>query len=367
MNDKIPEKTERPNDIRVKIKLPEELTIPIDKDIVLVNSDTNKIVKVKPKQNEVKLKFVGGKSYINDSMFDYTIFIFNRSNGYIKINDSLFYGNIFVTPKESEIEVINILPVEKYLFSVVPSEMPLSFPLEALKAQAVIARTYSYYFIAKYRDARNFDVDNTIMYQVYNGFDFKSSKEDLQKLEKALEETKNLIVTYDKKPILAYFHSNSGGKIRSGLDYFGKNSDFKYLVAKDDPYSLGEKNDKWTNTLAIDLFKKKLGIVGDLTNDVTLEMFSYNKDGFVDRFSYDNKNKFTAKEIRKNIGYFELKSERFKVELDSQNLLFLGIGFGHGVGLSQYGAKGMASKNFNYKEIIGFYYPETTISKYNIE
>ncbi|HOV14928.1 MAG TPA: SpoIID/LytB domain-containing protein, partial [Spirochaetota bacterium] len=328
---KIPEKEEKNKEIRVKLKLEDELKISINKKSVIMNNITNKKIKLKWNQKEIKIKHKDKKNYFNDNEFDYDILIYSTSVEPIKINDRSYFGKIYLIPKQEEIEIINILPVEKYLISVVPSEMPLSFPLEALKAQAVIARTYSYYFIEKYRDKRNFDVDNTVMYQVYNGFNFKFDSNLIQKLESAVNETKNQIVFFQDKPILAYFHSNSGGKIRSGLEYFGKNSDLPYLVSKEDPYSIGEKNDKWSYEMQLNTFKNKLGIINDLTND----MFIYNNNGFVDRFIY-GKDIWSSKEIRKKIGYFELKSERFKIEVNNTNLYFSGIGFGHGVGLSQY-------------------------------
>ena len=92
-------------------------------------------------------------------------------------------------------------------------------------------------------------------------------------------------------------------------------------------------------------------------------MFEYNETGFVRNFTYNNVN-YSSKEIRKKIGYFELKSERFKVEIENDKLTFYGIGFGHGVGLSQYGAKKMAELGHNYKEIIEFYYPATKIIQF---
>ncbi|HPO50184.1 MAG TPA: SpoIID/LytB domain-containing protein, partial [Spirochaetota bacterium] len=274
--------------------------------------------------------------------------------------DNFYFGKIQITPLVSGFEVINTIPIETYLLSVIPSEVPLSFPFEALKAQAVIARTYSYYFIEKYRNSRNFDVDNTIMYQVYNGFNIKTDKKNMEKLKKALFSTTNKILIHNDKPILAYFHSNSGGITRSGSEYFGKSSDFEYLKSRDDPYSIGEKNDKWDYSLDLETFKNKLGIKNEITEDLSENMFEKDSNAFVKKFIYKDV-AYQTKEIRKKIGYFELKSERFKIKIEENNIIFSGIGFGHGVGLSQYGAKKMAELGFKYEQIVNFYYPKTQI------
>lgn len=362
--ERIAEITNKSKEIRVKLKLNNEISVTLDDYLVIMESENKKRFSFPYKTNKITIRNYNEENFINNIKFNEPITLYAKYDRFIRINDQLYLGKINIIPQKKEIEIINTIPIETYLLSVVLSEMPINFPIEALKSQSVIARTYSFYFINKYRETRNFDVDNTVMYQVYNGFNLKLDTNQLNKIKRALFDTKNQIIIYEEKPIIAYFHSNSGGMLRSGLDYFGKASDFPYLQAKNDPYSSGEKNDKWTYKIDFTAFKNKIGITNNLTDDIKEELFSYNAEGFVNTFNYDNKNVLTAKEIRKRVGYFELKSERFKVSIENNNLILNGIGFGHGVGLSQYGAKKMAEKGFNYKKIIDFYYPGTKIFSY---
>ncbi|OHD27811.1 MAG: hypothetical protein A2086_16400 [Spirochaetes bacterium GWD1_27_9] len=354
--EKISEETANSSEIRVKLKLGNQIEIPLLSHIV-VEDDltkrrfffTKKTIKIAVKDDFTKL---------NDKNITNPIKIYSLQKKTIIINDRSYLGVIKIFPLKDGFEVINYIPIETYLLSVLPSEVPIKFPIEALKAQVVIARTYSLYFINKYRDKRNFDVDNTVSYQVYNGFNLDLKNDDLSKIKKAVKETFGEIITYENKPIIAYFHSNSGGKTRSGKEYFGQSSNFAYLTSKEDPFSIGKPNDKWNCEVLIKDIKKSL----DLTNDILESFFTYNEDGFVDKLNYSNKT-LSSKEIRKKIGYFVVKSERFKIKIEKNKIKFEGIGFGHGVGLSQWGAESMAEQGYKYKEIIQFYYPSTNISK----
>jgi stage II sporulation protein D len=164
-----------------------------------------------------------------------------------------------------------------------------------------------------------------------------------------------LIVIHNNEPIIAYFHSNSGGKTINGKEYFG-GKDYPYLISKRDPYSLGLKSSTWELSMKNIEFSKIFKHNGVITNrDIT-----YNGDSFVDKMTIGTK-QLNTKEIRRNVGYSVMKSERFSVELNNDNIIFRGIGYGHGVGMSQWGANNMAKEGFNFKQIIEFYYPETKI------
>jgi len=243
---------------------------------------------------------------------------------------------------------------------VLPSEIPTNFELEAMKAQSIVARTYSYYFMQKYND-RYFDVDDTTGYQVYNGFNPDYKIENIKKIYKAIKETEGLIIKYNEEPIIAYFHANSGGWTTSGKEYFGENSNFPYLVSKQDPYSVDMPGYKWEFEITIKEFCEKFNI--DNTVDIKLENFIHNEKGFIEQFK-NNKISINSKEIRKAIGYSKLKSEKFNISIKEDKLYFTGYGYGHGVGMSQWGAENMARKKKKFKEIINFYYPETKIESF---
>jgi len=110
--------------------------------------------------------------------------------------------------------------------------------------------------------------------------------------------------------------------------------------------------------MSIKDFQKSL----DLSDDIQNRDFSYSKDGFVESLNTKG-GAIDVRDIRKELGLKVIKSERFKADVTGDSVKFSGIGYGHGVGMSQWGAEGMAEKGFNYKEIISFYYPGTAIER----
>jgi stage II sporulation protein D len=345
----------------VKLRLGTAVEIKLRKDIKICDAITGDEFFAKKKMKILNVKFENKRCYINDLNFQSPINVFSDTKKLIEVNGKMYFGTLKIIPGENGFDLIDIVPIETYLISVVQSEMPLDFHVEALKTQAIIARTYSYYFMKKYGYIRSFDVDNTVSYQVYNGYDKKTGYDKILKLMRVIKESRGMIIKYDDNPIMAYFHSNSGGKIISGKDYYGSTSDLPYLVAKDDPYSIDKPNGKWNFKIDIDEFKSKLNIIDDISADA----IRVDDEGFVDTLKSGDVI-LSAKDIRRTIGYFNLKSERFIMTFDKDDNLisFDGIGFGHGVGLSQWGAEGMAEKGFKFNEIIDFYYPGTYLGFY---
>lgn len=365
--------TVKSDDIRVKIIIREGIKIPLTPDIVLVNDKTGNVIRVRNRFADNMIVSQNERLLLNDKPIDAPVSIYSRRNKLITVNDKTFFGSIKIIKNATGFDVINHTKIETYLMSVLPSEILMSFEQEAVKTQAIVARTYAYLFINKYRKKRDFDVDNTTRYQAYKGYNLGLKKEHIKKIIKALKATDGLIITYNDKPITAYYHSNSGGKVRSGKDYFGAHSDHPYLIAHDDPYSLGKPNSTWNYSISIREFLNYFDIEYNDEGEPLLELpssifITNGESGFIE-YIFLNDEEFYPKEIRRTVGYTKLKSERFTVTLDaeSQSLVFKGIGYGHGVGMSQWGAEGMAKKGYDYKDIIAFYYPETTLTKITYE
>ncbi len=356
--EKAAEDTKESEIIRVLLKLGDKITIQLNDHIIIENAKTNEKLEFNRKVKKLDIDLTSDKGFLNGKPLEYPLNIYSKDERLIAINDKKYLGRIKINPSIDS-KIINYLPLDTYLMSVVPSEVPLSFEVEAIKAQVVVARTYAFRFIKRNSKRYDFDVDNTTRYQAYNGYTFFMNPLIVNKLIKAVSETKGEIITYNNEPILAYFHSNSGGKIKSGGEYFGPHSDFPYLVSKDDPFSLDYPGSYWEYEMPLDDFKKSLNINVDLTSD----QFISDKDGLTANIKILN-NSHYPKDIRRTIGYKEIRSERFLIELlpDEKKVKFYGVGYGHGVGMSQWGAQGMADKGFDYLQIISFYYPYTTIT-----
>lgn len=256
--------------------------------------------------------------------------------------------------KEYKVEVktkneVTTIPLEEYLIGVLSGEMPVSFEEEALKAQAVASRTFVL--------SRNLKVDNTTNTQVYlsdqeRKKEWKSKyQEYTKKLEKAVNETKGEVMTYQGKYISALFFSSSNGHTVNSEDYFS--NQVSYLKSVDSHWDL-TIDPHHTKTKVFT--KKELARIFQVSS-IQMNITSYTKSGYVKSVVVNDK-EYTGKEIREKLN---LASSCFQVELTSKGYKFTTHGSGHGVGMSQYGAQAMALEGKDYKEILHHYYQNVQI------
>jgi stage II sporulation protein D len=254
-------------------------------------------------------------------------------------------------------EKIEKLPLEEYIVGVVAAEMPADFELEALKAQALTARTYFAYLMSgeKMGVPEGADVTDTENHQVYkNNEELKALwKADYQwkidKIKEAVAATSGQILTYDGSPIYAAFFSTSNGYTENSEDYWS--SPRPYLKSVESPWDVNTEKFNGQKIVSVAEFEKKLGVslasgaqVGKI-----IEKTKGNRVGKVDI----NGKVLTGKEIREKL---ELKSSDFTWERKGDSIVINTKGYGHGVGMSQYGANGMAQAGKTYKDIVQHYY-----------
>lgn len=247
------------------------------------------------------------------------------------------------------------MELEEYLKGVVYAEMPSSFNIEALKAQAVAARTYT-----KFKMADSTHIcDNPSHCQAWLENDYS---ENFEKVSKAVEETRGKTVSYMGETIEAFFHSSSGGKTESSKDVWGK--DIPYLVPVESP-----NEDKIMSTFFSEkevTYKELKTLINNYLgkNQVTTEKLK-NKIKIISRTEGDRVNEIkidkaslSGESIR---GILELRSTNFDIELKEKSVVFKVKGYGHGVGMSQWGAEVMAREGKDYEEILKYYYPNTEV------
>ncbi|MDQ0218488.1 stage II sporulation protein D [Peribacillus cavernae] len=262
---------------------------------------------------------------------------------------------------------IQKLPLETYIVGVVAAEMPADFKLEALKAQALTARTYIVnQLLAK--DAKELpngaNVTDTVNHQVYKnndelkqiwGSDYKWK---IKKITKAVEDTNGQILTYDGKPITASFFSTSNGYTENSEAYWGGVR--PYLKSVSSPWDKISPKFYNTTVLSITDFERKLGV--KVSNEESIGTVTARTPGKrVGTITIGGK-KLTGKEIRETL---DLKSADFSWERKGNNIIISTKGYGHGVGMSQYGANGMALEGKNYEDIVKYYYKGVTIQSSN--
>ena len=266
-------------------------------------------------------------------------------------------GKLVASVRDGKLLVINVLGIEDYLLSVVPSENPASWPLESLKAQAVAARTYAYYQIL-HRKNWAYDLVDYAGDQAYGGIDKENPRST-----KAVQSTTGEILMYDKKPILAMFTANSGGYTADSQAIFDLYK--PYLVAHRDPASLKGRMADWTRKFTASKIVKALDGIG--VNAAGLESIGVGERGPSGRVvkvrlilrNGGNKVLRNRTTLRRAL---DLPEILYGVHKKGNTYIFNGHGWGHGVGYSQWGAEYMG-KTKNYKNILSFYYGKTKLKK----
>jgi len=308
----------------------------------------------------------------------------------------------------SDMTVINVLPLEEYLYGVVPGEIEAGSPAEALKAQAVAARTYTINNLSKYKHL-NFNLCTTTYSQVYKGYSAEHPATN-----KAVDETKGEIVTYNGKPAEVFYFSSSGGKTEDVKNVWGSDG-YPYLVSVDDPY---ESGNSWHYNWQVSYTAQKIGeimagrgynlgnILGvyitkrseagratelvvkgskgeqvyknsgtrsflsldsqwyEITTDSDVSVLA--QDGSTAKTQLNGKKVLTASGLQTintsgSVSLIGANDTKKKVPSVPTIYTFTGKGWGHAVGMSQEGAKGMAKEGYTYKEILTHYFSGTKV------
>ena len=271
-----------------------------------------------------------------------------------KINE-----NYKVKIKKDDNSIIEV-PFEEYIIGVVAAEMPAEFELEALKAQAVAARSYVLKKIEQNKD-KEYDILSSTMNQVYIDSNQMKEKwnnkyeEYLSKIKKSVDDTKGEYLTYNGNIIEAFFFSTSSGKTENSEEIFSKS--LPYLRSVESSWDSASPAFNTTNILSLDEFYFNLNI--PYTNELKTEVIETTSTGRIKKIKINNK-EFTGNEIRDT---FKLKSTFFEIRQNNNNVIIKTKGYGHGVGMSQYGANGMAKEKYTYDQILKYYYKDVDISK----
>lgn len=263
---------------------------------------------------------------------------------------------------------VEVLDLDTYLYGVVSSEMPADFELEALKAQAVVARTYTIYQIKNGSKHENSDVcDSSLCCQAWISkenrmarWENEKKEEYWNKIVKAVNDTKGKIIFYGNEPINALFHSNSGGVTELALNVWG--GDFPYFQTIE---TSGEENySSYSSEVIIskdELIQKMLEKYSDFKIDFSksdsIRIESFTDSGRIESIKIGNR-VLSGVETRSILG---LKSAKFTFEILDDDIIFSVIGYGHGVGLSQCGSDALAKTGLNYLDIIKHYYKDVEI------
>ena len=354
-----------------------------------------------PRIKSIKLIYNNGqtKYSINDKRDkwmvlpnDFNLIIKNNDTRGIWFDNRRYAGELRVSLNNKKLQITNYLKLEKYLKSVVGSEMPKEFPIAALQAQAVAARTYALQLLGK---NKLFDVHSTEANQVYLGLEAETPK-----INRAVRTTNSLVLFYEGKLINAVFHSSSGGRTEDSGQVW--KYQFPYLISVVD-YDQNSSKYRWSRKFSSDELAQIFADLGGVKNMQIIKKSNSNRVLKVIIYGTYGKKIISGKDLRKKLQLestkfetymkFNLiketnKSDRITYSNDRYNfvsdelilkdfplqslpkipedyfLLIKGFGSGHGVGMSQWGAKEMAERGASFRKILKHYYRGVKIKSF---
>ncbi|OGW07083.1 MAG: hypothetical protein A2889_05265 [Nitrospinae bacterium RIFCSPLOWO2_01_FULL_39_10] len=348
------------NLIRVAIKTSSNLEIQVKEGVRIIDNTNNRSFATKvPIQLNIKISNPGLS--INNREFGSNVKIKPAENSLIKIDKRDYRGSVeILRDDKGGLLVINELNVEEYLKGVLNEEISAKWHPESIKAQAVVARTYALYQKENRKD-NPFHMEATTTDQVYGGV----RRED-ERTNKAAKDTQGIVLTYEGKLAKVFYHSISGGITEDVTDVWGGEGN-NYLKSIKCDFDKDAPNYQWETEIdAVDLemLLSRNGIKVD--GILSIEPVSFTSSGRVSELQIRHKNgieKISGVNFRKIIGYETIRSTLFRIKEGEGSFIFYGKGSGHGVGLCQWGAKGMAEKGYSYIDILKYYYPGIEIKK----
>ena len=282
------------------------------------------------------------------------------STSAVYVNNKPYRGLAELLRVDKGILVINQLALEDYLVGLINCEISSAWPIESVKAQAVIARTYALNRKAARSDAL-YHLESSVLDQVYDGCLIEDSR-----ARRAVSETEHEVLAYDGSVIQAFYHSSCGGKTESSENVWG--TLLPYLKGVDCLYCLtSSASVAWDQKLSLSVVEDRLRAAGYKISGLSdIKVGVLNVRGRLKQINLiAAKGGFslTGDQFRKAVGYGVIKSTRFTVNVSKGDASFSGLGNGHGVGLCQWGAKQRALDGFDYTEILSYYYPGTKLKK----
>lgn len=255
----------------------------------------------------------------------------------------------------NKIDVVGVMPLDEYVVGVLASEMPLSWPMETLKAQAVAARSYAL-SVMNERKNHPYHLESSILDQVFRHVVHEDENDPLiKKAVQAVKETQGVKLYAQNGRILkAYFHSDCGGQTTAAQNVWGSNSNSGVAVDSSCPTN---PQAQWKLSLSKEELRRRLK-VPDISGLDLIKVPSEKRIKAVRlAFNETESKTISANSFRQLLGFQELRSSLFEIKRLGERFLFQGQGFGHGVGLCQWGSRSLGKNGKNYNQILKHYYP----------
>lgn len=283
--------------------------------------------------------------------------VWSRRGAQLRVDGRRLHGALEVRRTSAGLAVVNRVPLEAYVAGSLGREIYASWAPETLKAQAVVTRTYALHRAARAR-AAHWDLAADVSGQVYGGADAESDA-----VLAAVAATRGEWLAWRGEPILAAFHSASGGRTASAREVWGR--DVPYLVSVDVEDEEDSPDTYWRATVSRPTLGRALaplGIqVGPIEELRVVDRSSSGRAGTVQVRGRSDEAEITAGAVREALGTEVIRSTLFEIRQEPEGVVFVGSGHGHGVGMSQWGAQAMAKRGVGYREILTTFYPGTQL------
>ncbi len=341
-----------------------ELNLAIDGPYTFVDMDSFKVIGQGHRLFKARVRLLDKGLFMGMSVYpSKRLMIKPVKDASIIINNHAFRGDVLLirTPN-NRITAINSIDIEDYIKGVLYEEVSNRWPIEALKAQAVASRSYTLYKMDLSRHS-DYDVTNDIYSQVYGGRDSERYRTGL-----AVERTSGQVLSYHDKILPAYFHATCGGMTEDAKELW--NIDLPPLrgvpcmFCQNSPHMHWKKNMRLRD-IQLELNRRgyKIGLIKNIEilgrdrSDRIKNLKIIGRDG--------SEVTVAGKDFREILGPNDLKSNNYTITMRGYYVDFVGKGWGHGVGMCQWGARGMAEQHFNYKQILAYYYPGAQLMDYH--
>ncbi len=283
--------------------------------------------------------------------------IIPKKGGYVYVNKRAYRGKIILIAADARLSAVNELNVEDYLRGVLCNEVAPWWPMDALKAQAIIARTYALYQ-KQFTKNKDFDLTSDIYSQVYGG---KNSER--WRTSRAIDLTRARILMFQGKLLPAYYHAACAGHTEDASVLWKIN--LIPLKGVSCNFCSSSPHFKWQAQMPLEAIKDKLIKKGLPVENISgIEVIGYDVSGRVTGLKISAGAGFmtiTAKDFRQALGPNILRSANFSVNISGETAYFDGFGWGHGVGLCQWGMYAMAKNGSTYEQILRYYFPQSEL------
>ncbi len=299
---------------------------------------------------------------IRNHLFSNLVRIFSKK-GFIRVNGREYRDSIIISQNSGKLDVINEIGLEGYLFGVLPKEVSPKWNMEALKAQAVVSRTYILRNLGRFK-SEGYDLSASELSQVYGG---KSCEKGTT--TEAVLKTSGEVLVYRGKLASVYFHADAAGHTENPKFVWGTENTPAYLRGVREKYRRNSPYSKWQAQISygeiVSALRKK-GYDIDKVHKISKKgRTPSGRAKFIVVYSNRGKIKIPSNKFRMFMGSRKIKSTKIRKISNRRGFaIFYGQGWGHGVGFSQWGAKDLAERGWNYRKILRFYFPGTKIAEF---